>query len=322
LFKSFGLGSTWSLREEYAKTYYKLSDDRATSTTSLGLYYRVLPNLDFTFTPAYSWAKTEGEKSTQIVSQATGFWYRLPYDASFRAEYDINNYDVKRDEGKWPRSWSILGSFIKNFNFSSPLRFGRIKGRVLEDINNNTVVDSSDKPIDGVRVKLQDGRLARTDKNGNFTFLYVAPELQKISLAIEDLPLDLAVRDPDREVAVEAFKTSTVTILLIKASSIEGRVFVDENNDRVFQETEEPLEGIKITLMPEEQVRITNDEGIFKFDNLTLGRYTITINAEDIPAGYELSSAYTKSLLVLPGEKNTDLNFSVRLKRNSSVHKF
>lgn len=322
LFKSFGTGSTWSLHQELSDTYYETGTDTSSARTSFSLYYRLTPLLDFNFNPSYDWEKAEGEKCARTVSCSTGLWYKLAPDISLRADYSITNYNLRTEKDRWPRNWSIMTSLIKNFDLSTPMKFGRIKGNVFKDMNGNGRIDSSDQPAEGVKVTLEDGRVAKTNKQGGFEFLYVIPQPQKISLDLGDYLLDWTTRNFEKEISVNSFKTTKVYILLIESSSISGKVFVDENGDSIFQDNEEPLEGITIKLMPDEQIRVTDEEGNFKFDNVPLGRYQLNINLQSIPLGYELVSDKTLKLLVLPDEENTGCNFVVRLKPNTPIQKF
>jgi len=113
-------------------------------------------------------------------------------------------------------------------------------------------------------------------------------------------------------VEVRKRATTTVAFPIVKTASISGRVFVDENNDLVFQETEEPLEGVAVILMPGEQFRRTDANGLFSFDQLPPGRYTLRVYREDLPQGYEIVSGESVDVAVERGQGMSGVNFTVR----------
>ena len=91
-------------------------------------------------------------------------------------------------------------------------------------------------------------------------------------------------------------------------------MFIDANGDGIFQETEEPLEQIAVILSPGEQFRRTNSDGIFRFEQLLPGPYTVTIYREDLPKGYELAAEDHVTLELAAGQDVRDVHFAARLR--------
>jgi hypothetical protein len=209
----------------------------------------------------------------------------------------------------------------QNFGLSTPPNFGIIEGWVFRDINANDKFDRDEPGAEGVTLYLEDKRETVTDSQGYFKFPKVVPGTQKIHLDLGSLSSELTAKDTEKQIKVKAWKEGIVTFALVRASSIKGRVFIDENSDLVFQDTEEPLEDVAIILLPGEQIRRTNAEGDFKFDNLLPGKYKVRIKSEDIPVGYELVSNEEIELELSAGKEIKDINFVVHL-RSTTIKKF
>ncbi|MGA2253387.1 MAG: NF038129 family PEP-CTERM protein [Thermoguttaceae bacterium] len=73
--------------------------------------------------------------------------------------------------------------------------------------------------------------------------------------------------------------------VLASRASVSGSVYLDANNNGVFDAGEWPVAGVKLTLIggSTTQTALTNTYGAYTFDNLPAGTYTIT---ETTPAGY------------------------------------
>ena len=74
----------------------------------------------------------------------------------------------------------------------------------------------------------------------------------------------------------------------LKPGCISGYVYVDANNNGVFDEGESPIAGVQLALLdaagnPTGQTRVTDETGFYRFCGLTPGIYGV---AEDQPAGY------------------------------------
>ena len=207
-----------------------------------------------------------------------------------------------------------------SFDISSPPNFGTIKGRVILDLNANGKFDLNEPGIKGAKLRLEDGRESRTDQDGYFSFAYVSPHMQRLYIDLEDLPLELTCRELEKEICVSPRKETEVDFLLIKSATVKGRVFIDDNNDLVFQNNEEPIGAITILLQPGEQFRRTNQDGDFRFDYLLPGRYTIKIYSQDLPVGCGIVSSEEIELDLVAGQDIEDIDFV--LEWESPIEKF
>src|SRR5262249_25412358 len=73
--------------------------------------------------------------------------------------------------------------------------------------------------------------------------------------------------------------------VLAGPSALSGVVYKDANNNGLFDSGERPLAGVIISLTgcPTAQTVVTDAYGVFTFDNLPVGTYTIT---ETQPCGF------------------------------------
>lgn len=321
LFKNFSKGSSWYISQQFTKTDYKVADDNINLNTSFNLNYVLNDLFNLYFNSNYSRDRTQQTKASNVLSASTGFKYQVFKDTAFNCEYSIGSHNLDTDKRKWPRNWSIMGMVTQHFDFSTPSNFGIVQGLVFEDSNDNGEWDIGENGIEEVRLFLLDGRETFSDKEGSFKLPYITPGRERVSLDLTSLSAELTTRMPVQEVEVRPRKKAQVNFPVIKACSIQGRVFIDQNHDKLFQENEEPLENAVIIMLPDEQLRRTNGEGEFKFDYLLPGKFKLKINPEDIPVGYELISPEEIEVDIATGEETQNINFILRLKP-STIKRF
>jgi fimbrial isopeptide formation D2 family protein/uncharacterized repeat protein (TIGR01451 family) len=93
--------------------------------------------------------------------------------------------------------------------------------------------------------------------------------------------------DPTERVQTPVDSSDTMTI---RSNSLSGFVYVDADNDGIFDSGETPIQGVTITLTGTDHLgnavnltATTSITGFYRFDNLRPGTYTL---AETQPAGY------------------------------------
>nr|MBC8358136.1 hypothetical protein [Candidatus Aminicenantes bacterium] len=312
LFKSFGRGSSWYFRQDFIKSLYREEENALDSTSTFNLNYVFTPRFRTDFNSTYTRNMTKSAKTAENLTGSFNLKYQLTPKTNLNFEYAVHSYDLNHTADKWPENWSVMLYIRQDFDIRSPLNFGRLKGRVVLDVNANGKFDPGEPGIEGASLKLEDGRKARTDQEGYFSFDYVCPGMQKVHLDIADLPLEWTSRELEKEIKVRQRRQARLNFLLIKSASIRGKVFIDTNEDLLFQGDEEPLENIAVLLLPQEQFRYTDHDGNFRFDYLLPGRYKIKIYSEDFPIGCRPISPSEREVELSPGQEIKDLDFSLQ----------
>ena len=148
------------------------------------------------------------------------------------------------------------------------------------------------------------GKTTTTDANGNYKFDGLLPGTYRV---VETQP-DGYLSVGDTPGTVDGATRGVVTTVDIlsginldggddsihndfaetQPASISGYVYVDANNNGVFDAGEAPIAGVQLTLLdangnPTGQTATTDDSGFYRFDNLMPGTYGV---AETQPAGY------------------------------------
>ncbi|MFO7907627.1 MAG: SdrD B-like domain-containing protein, partial [Pirellulaceae bacterium] len=184
---------------------------------------------------------------------------------------------------------------LVHYNFSE-ITPGSISGIVYADSNENEVFDEGEEPIEAVTVELLDAdgnilETARTNAGGHYEFLdlepgqYAVRELQPEGYfhggqqagshggddSANDLISGIPV-GPDQQLVHYNFSELT-------PGSISGIVYVDPNQNEVFDEGEEPIEAVTVQLLDADgnilETARTNAGGHYEFLDLEPGQYAV-----------------------------------------------
>ena len=193
-----------------------------------------------------------------------------------------------------------------NYNFGELLP-GCISGYVYVDANNNGVFDESEAPITGVTLTLLDasgnptGETRTTDDTGFYKFCGIAPGTYGV---IEAQPggyvdgLDtpgsaggIAHNPGDRIDTItipSGTKSTNNNFGELLPGSLSGYVYVDANDNGVFDQGESPIAGVTIRLLDATgkatgETRVTDETGFYRFTELAPGSYGV---AEAQPDDY------------------------------------
>jgi uncharacterized repeat protein (TIGR01451 family) len=179
-----------------------------------------------------------------------------------------------------------LGAGISGANYD----FGEIgvslTGRVYLDPQRDGIDSGGTEPgIAGVTVTLMQGAtvVATTTTNATGAFSFIGLSAGSYTV-VETQPAGYGSSTPN-SVSVSLTSGATQTVEFGETlSTIAGHVFVDSNNDGVYQVGEQPIPGVTVKLSgPANETAITDATGAFKFVDLFAGSYTLT---ETQPAQY------------------------------------
>jgi protocatechuate 3,4-dioxygenase beta subunit len=200
----------------------------------------------------------------------------------------------------------VSGQSGLNYDFGELLP-ASVSGYVYVDANNNGIFDPGEKPIAGAKVALLDasgkatGATAVTDSSGFYQFNNLMPGTYGIS---ETQPAGyLDGLDAAGTVGGKAHNPGDLIDGIPLASgqtglnydfgellpaSVSGYVYVDANNNGIFDPGEATIAGVKVTLLDAGgkatgATAVTDSSGFYQFSNLMPGTYGIS---ESQPAGY------------------------------------
>ncbi|MFN3152565.1 SdrD B-like domain-containing protein [Bremerella sp.] len=202
----------------------------------------------------------------------------------------------------------MAGQHGENYDFceSEP---ADLSGYVYHDRNNNGIREAGEEGIGGTTVRLFDenGNLVDTLITNNDGFYHFTGLTKGVYRIVETQPtgyldgLDAAGTINGSTVGSATNPGDVIHTIDLKfgqsgieydfgevlPTSIGGFVHVDPNQDCIFDPGEQPLSGVKITLLDESGNEIattfTDANGHYQFDGLPPGNYTVV---ESQPTGY------------------------------------
>lgn len=204
----------------------------------------------------------------------------------------------------WIRSINVTsGSELIDYDFCE-IPPDSIAGTVFVDSDLDCFYDPGESPIAGVVITLLDANgnvvaTTTTDANGNYRFEGLRPGQYSIRQTQPSGYLqggqragsgggDDSVQDLIRAIDIGAgARLVEYNFCEINPGSIAGTIFVDDDEDCVFDAGELPIAGVTVTLLDESgtviATTVTDANGNYLFEGLAPGRYTVR---ESQPVGY------------------------------------
>lgn len=195
-------------------------------------------------------------------------------------------------------NYNLMKNTLDNKTFNGQLRYThtlRIPISKKKDVGAliGKLVNKGVESVSGVRVSLA-GRIAITDKEGNFKFGGIPVGSQ--SLLIDGASFGLHTI-PERAgpyiVEILPAKAINFELSVTKSARIEGLFQVEEDqraNQKGFIQVNERLERLVVEASSDQEVyRVLSDvNGGFKFEDLRPGNWTVKIYPNGLPKGYNL----------------------------------
>ncbi|OGW74966.1 MAG: hypothetical protein A2Z72_07555 [Omnitrophica bacterium RBG_13_46_9] len=310
-------GSFIRLRHELKKMWYMASGNFTTITNDTDLSWRYYFTRDLYVYNTWILRQTEtgATADTAYISAKTGAFWKLDNNLAVGTDFTFDQRELNNPSRKDWNEWQILFRCNWGFDYNSPYKWAKIKGYVFRDLNANGVFDSGDEGIKDALIIIPDEIMAQTDKKGHYYMNEIIPGSKTVKLDVKTLPMELAVLyDNVVEVDIKKSQTEEVNFPLVVLGSLRGRVFVDENENDIYDIGEEGLEDVDVVLGPEGRWTRTDENGKFSFDFVKPGAFELMINPSKIPIRYKLISDRKKEGILNQGEDIEDLSFIVRLR--------
>ncbi len=192
----------------------------------------------------------------------------------------------------------------ENYDFGELLPC-TLSGRVFLDMNGNAAYDAGDTLLAGVTIRLLDGsgnllQTTTTDDNGDYAFTALPPGAYSVAEVQPEGYLEgdsLLGSQGGTRVSEDLMKNIDIPsgvdairydFYEVPPASLAGFVYADDNNNGVFDNSENGIGGATVTLLdaagnPTGLTAVTDGTGYYSFTNLRPGTYGV---AETQPAGY------------------------------------
>jgi hypothetical protein len=199
---------------------------------------------------------------------------------------------------------------------------GSSYGFVFNDLNGNRLKDLKEEGIEGVKIRLEDGSSAISDKEGRYEFSDVEAGSHYLSLEERKIPAGYNLVSPTRiEVKVERRKAARQDFLFISSGEISGRVLNDQNGDGGADPGEKGISDVLVYIGAGEINTYTDEEGRYHFYNLSPASYTVTVDTATLPEGFEFTSEERKEVKPKPGERIKGVDFLIHVRPRPVIKK-
>lgn len=229
--------------------------------------------------------------------------YILPDGAVFARNMGNTLQEIGDGTGR-TKSFSFETGGYRKIALCGALTLGRIEGTAYRDHNGNGLRDEGEEPLDGMTVALVPGRtdleerIVATAADGTFILEDLRPDTYTLRVTCPEgfvmsrtdhlkLPLTAgkAVQEVTLEVAMGAKWTGQMTGAAIPAA-IRGRLWLDENNNGLFDEGEQTPAGQTVTVTDNFTGKVfdtpvTDEEGYFAAAGMIPGEFTVSFPLDD-----------------------------------------
>ena len=254
-------------------------------------------------------------------SDKTSFEFRtsagiiLPFRQSFQISYfnGAFNREFRFTISGPLRFWKSKKSLNESESSEVLLTESSINGRIYLDENGNRQYDAgTDQPMNGVRVRLNNGSEAVSDINGNYFFERVQPGESAVTLNLEDVRANLIPANGlEQTLTIVPRSRITTDFRLVKSGSLTGRVWHDLNNNKIFDEGE-GLPDVRIVSSKGSDT-YTDQTGWFLLSELPPGEQAIYIDERYKPEDLQIDSSSLRAK-ISSGETTSDIGFMFKTK--------
>jgi hypothetical protein len=152
-------------------------------------------------------------------------------------------------------------------------------------------------------------KTVKTNKFGWY-FTKVAAKKIIVDLDAASLPAGYFISTADiHQIDIDQFKTQYASFGVTSQTALRGLVFVDTNNNRLYDSNEDLVGGAKI-ILDGEMTRTTDHQGGYSFSNIMPGEHDISIDVNSLPLQY-LPKIKVKAKIIL--KEGATLNYLIPL---------
>ena len=219
----------------------------------------------------------------------------------------VTTYTITIGEGE--------DNLTADFGFDG-IDLGSIGDYVWMDANGDGIQDAGETGIPNVTITLTypDGSTATTSTDGEGFYLFNNLPEGTYNVTVGDGPAGTELTTTDNYdvtlAAGEDYMDADFGFDGIELGSIGDYVWMDTNGDGIQDAGETGIPNVTITITYPDgstTTMVTNDEGLYLFDNLPAGEYIITVG--DGPEGTSITTVTTYTVTIGEGEDNLTADF-------------
>jgi hypothetical protein len=183
----------------------------------------------------------------------------------------------------------IIPGKTKRIDFGLTPR-SEISGLIFNDLNGDGLYSSNEFGIGQVKVSLEDDQIAKSNEKGVYSFSKAVAGEHTASLQVATLPEGyLPVNVPKKSFTLYEGIRYELNFPLMAKRTISGRVYYDQNANKIMDRDEAGLSGVRVRL--DDQTVSSDEAGWYLFDSLKSGAYQVSVDAASLPAGFQMPSA-------------------------------
>ncbi len=264
--------------------------------------------VSFTAGVGYNYLPASGTTAFQRVAASVS----LPRNTSLQ----FNLYNTPQGQAV---TLSIRGSLFRRKGVDRYLgsvpsemnSYGRIRGRVYQDVNlNGTFDEGVDKPQANAKVMVDGSRYVESDDQGYYSFDAIDAGERRVHIDLLSVRADLTLLDDaSAKTRLLAGNEAARDFRLVKTARVTGRVWHDANGNGLFDEGETPLSDVRIVTASGRDT-LTDMDGCFVIADLPPGEHVFAIDEKTLPDG---KTAATKPVAVqaFAGRETSDVFFVI-----------
>src|SRR5690606_25530751 len=172
-----------------------------------------------------------------------------------------------------------------------------ISGVVYLDTNANGRFDEGDKPLSGIRIRV-DGSTTASNEKGEYLFANLDPGIYRVEFHLPSLPAHYTPVTEPQLIRLREQENFFIDFAVTANGSVSGKVFIDRNANGVPDDGEEALSWVGVILDAGKQKVFTDEDGRFYFDGVPLGTHTLALDSESLPAGLRVAGPEVQTFVL------------------------
>ncbi len=293
-------------------------------TGSANTYFSIFDNLSINGSVSYQTGQ-KGITGSETAYYGFGingslterYTLSLNYNSNFEWEYytsDRNLFSLnlsalinEYNKLSLTTNYNLIKNSLDNKTFSAQLRYAhtlRIPISKRKDVGSleGRIINKGVESVSAIRLSVG-GRIAVTDKDGNFKFLGLPVGNHPVVVDASSFGLHTIAETPGPYIVViKPAQTTFFEFAMTKSARIEGAFEIEEDqraNQKGFIKVAERLDRLIIEASSGDEVyRVLSDiNGGFKFEDLRPGVWSVKVYPNGLPKGYSIiNSQFTINL--------------------------